>query len=229
MPKLQEPLRELFTRSKLLVLNFSEIPGGTPPDESMEQFFIRNTAKDINPRTPRNRQKFNNRVLAKTNNRYLVSRYAEDRSAMLTGSQIAKEGRTLHLGVDIFCKDLEAVYAPCDGELIRSGNEPENHSFGHFAILRPTDKTLPFIFFGHLNAERVKLGPVKAGDRIATLGDYIHHENGGWSRHLHIQMITKLPPGNKAPLGYSTKEQMTTNLELYPDPLSYFTDWQIEQ
>jgi murein DD-endopeptidase MepM/ murein hydrolase activator NlpD len=229
MHTLKEPVKELFTSSKLLILDFKEIPENISLEENIQTYFEACEAKGIDPRKPKNRQRFNGRLLTKANVRYLVSRYGENRVAMLTGSQIAKEDRTLHLGVDIFCKELEIVYAPCDGTIVRIGQELEDHSFGYYLILQPDDAQVPYIFFGHLSSEVKKPGKVKAGDPIAKLGDYIKKENGGWSRHLHLQMLKTLPERGQAPIGYSTPIDITVNRSKFPDPMHYFTQWRVSK
>src|SRR5581483_11220282 len=181
-----EPLTDLFRSSRFMTLDFANITPGTPSAEDIRQFFTDCEQQGINPRLPQYRQQFNDQMLKHTGARYLVSRYGEDRREMLTGSQIAAEGRTLHMGVDIFCHDLETVFAPCDGSIVRTGREPEDHSYGYYLIFQP-DHIPIYFFFGHLSKEQVSTGPVRAGDSIARLGDFIDHENGGWSRHLHLQ------------------------------------------
>ena len=225
---MQEMLEEVFSRSKLLILDFNEIPKDTPKTEDISQYFESCKQARIDPKLPEHRQLFNDTLLNTSGVRYLVSRYGEERVAMLAESQIAREGRTLHLGVDIFCRDLENVLAPCDGDIVRIGNEPENHSFGHYVFFRPKNKSLPAILLGHLGDGLQKLGSVIAGDVIAKLGDYINHENGGWSRHLHVQMFRDIPSESDPLTGYSTREDFTANSSAYPDPLVYFPDWKIQ-
>jgi len=227
MSSLNEPLQNLFTSSSLLILNFDEIPPNTPSEYSIQKYFQDCETSGIDPRTPENRQKFNDALLVKSGMRYLVSRYGEDRISTLKGSQIAKEGRTIHLGVDIFCKNLEIVYAPCDGEIIRIGQELQSHSFGYYAILKPDNPHIPYIFLGHLSSKMLRTGRVKAREPIATIGDYKDNENGGWSRHLHIQMLTNLPLNNQTLLGYSTTASFSTLSQKYPNPMDYFSAWQI--
>ena len=222
-----EPLAQLFTRSKLMILDFSEIPADAPDAENIRLFFEDCERRGLNPREPQNRQQFNNRMLAESGARYLVSRYAEDRSAMLTGSQIAREGRTLHMGIDIFSKNLEPVFAPCDGEIVRTGFEDEDHSYGHYLIIKPAEFSGVYLFMGHLSSELPSAGPVTAGQRIATLGDYHQHENGGWSRHLHLQFIRELPPEGETPNGYSTKAAFAENSQRFPSAFDLFPAWQL--
>ncbi|MEO5627469.1 MAG: peptidoglycan DD-metalloendopeptidase family protein [Candidatus Saccharimonadales bacterium] len=223
---MQEPLKNLFNASKLLILNFDQIPDDIPASENIQHFFEQSTTLGIDPKTPNQRQQFNNQMIKDTGRRYIVSRYGEDRRAMLAGSSIAKEGRTIHLGVDIFSKNLEAVYAPCDGEVICYGQEPESHSFGHYLVFKPS-LDIPYIFFAHLDGQPKKLGAVKAGDQIAKLGDYETGENGGWSRHLHLQMMTKLSPNCQAPLGYASQETFPELSKIYPSPMTYFPKWKL--
>ena len=220
-----EPLPKVFSSSKLLVLDFTQIPKDAAPVENIQQFFEDCKRRGINPRLPENRQKFNDRLLTRSGKRYLVSRYGEDRSAMLKDSPIAKEDRVLHLGIDIFCKDQEPVLAPCDGEIVRVGYEKRPQSYGHYLIIKQDSSEDLYLFFGHLSKELPAIGKVKAGDKIARLGDFKNNENGGWSRHLHLQMMTDLPPEGETPIGYSTKADIIANSKKFPDPKQYFGDF----
>ncbi|HSW98865.1 MAG TPA: peptidoglycan DD-metalloendopeptidase family protein [Candidatus Saccharimonadales bacterium] len=225
MMALTEPLAQLFTRSRLMILDFADIPQDAPDEENIQHFFEACAQRGQNPRLPGNRQQFNNRMLEATGARYLVSRYGEDRAAMLTGSQIAKEGRTLHMGIDIFSRGLEPVFAPCDGEIVRTGFEDEAHSYGHYLILKPAADIGAYIFMGHLSKGLPALGAVRAGQRIATLGDYHGNENGGWSRHLHLQFICELPPEGQTPIGYSSRAAFAENSHKFPNPFGFLPEW----
>lgn len=226
---LKEPLTQLFNSSRILILNFDDINDRTDPDSNIRLFFEKCEREGLDPKTPENRQAFNNNLLEKAKIRYLVSRYAEDRSSMISGSSIANEGRVYHLGIDIFSKNLETVYSPCDGQIVRIGEEPENHSFGHYLIIQPANQTLPYIFLGHLGSKKHKLGHVKTGEVIAKLGSYKNHENGGWSRHLHIQMLSDLPDEGKAPIGYSSKQELDINQDRFPNPFDFFQSWELKK
>lgn len=227
MIQFYEPVPELLSRSKLLVLDFRQIDKDTPPTENMAQYFKTTEAKGMNPRLPEYRQAFNNTMLDSTGVRYAVSRYGEDRLAMLEGSAIAKEGRTIHLGIDIFSRDLEPVSAPCDGTIVRVGREPESHSFGNYVILQPKTAGVPYIFFGHLGNKLPSLGAAHRGQIIAELGDYHDNINGGWSRHLHLQLLRDLPPIDTAPPGYATAIDFLDAKQYYPDPMPYFLNWSL--
>lgn len=225
---MNECMRGLYANSKILILNFDNLPAGIAMQEDIRHYFEECEAQGLDPRSPELRQSFNDTLLDYSKMRYLVSCYAEDRSSMLQGSTIAKEARTLHLGVDIFCRDLEPIFAPCAGQIIRIGHEPENHSFGYYAILRPDSENLPYMFFGHLSAKmEISSGRVAAGQHFATIGDFKNLENGGWSRHLHLQMMSELPEDGQAPFGYASSAQLPELIELYPDPIPYFPSWRI--
>jgi len=224
---MHELLADLYQSSRLMVLDFADIPDGTPPTENIQHFFETCESQDINPRLPEHRQAFNDQLLAHTGARYLVSRYGEDRKAMLVGSKIASEGRTLHMGIDIFCQNLETVFAPCHGSIMRIGREPENHSYGHYLIFRPDHLKGVYFFLGHLSKEPPRLGPVRAGMPIAQVGDFASNENGGWSRHLHLQIIRNLPAPNQTPEGYATSGNFAAASRAWPNPLPYFPEWYI--
>lgn len=221
MATFAEPLPEFFGRSRLLILNFADIPSATPAVENIAVYFAEMQDMGRDPKAPENRQAFNDKLLAQTGVRYLVSRYGEDRQSMLAGSSIYKEGRTIHLGVDIFARNLEPVLSPCDGVIIRIGREPEGHSFGNYLIIKPDDQSLPYVFLGHLGSEHREPGKVRRGDVVARLGDYHDNENGGWSRHLHFQLLSAGPAEDAVPVGYASRASFPSLSRLYPDPQPY--------
>lgn len=223
---LSEPLEGLFEHSRIVKLDFAQLDDSTPEWENVESYFKRTQENNINPRLPENRQQFNNTMLDKTGARYLIGRHGEDRIAMLADTPAGKQGRTIHMAIDIFSKDLEPVYAPCDGEIIRSDYEEGFGEYGNYLFFKPANQDF-CIFFGHLSAEKISVGSVKEGQMIAHLGGYVGNENGGWSRHLHLQIVTQLPIEGETPDGYSTKEEFEANARIYPDPMDYFSDWKM--
>lgn len=223
----QEPLTDLFKSSRLMILDFNQIPRGLPEAENIKAYFTSCVKHGVDPRLPANRQAFNNQMLDACRARYLVSRYAEDRRAMLVGSQIAAEGRTLHLGVDVFARDLETVLSPCDGQVVITGREEGTHSYGYYLILRPFGQKGQYIFLGHLSRHLPAIGIVQAGQPIARLGDYADNENGGWSRHLHLQVIKQLPRSGKTPNGYAARRHFLPASHASPNPMALFPDWSI--
>lgn len=229
MTGLHEILPELFTRSEVLPLFFADI---TEADagKNIKAFIEEQERQGNNPRAAHMRQQFNEQVLAHTNSRYLIGRYAENRENILSpGSHMVQEGRTYHLGIDVFSRDHEVILAPCDGEIVVSAYEPGEFNYGNYVILRPDDTSLPYIFFGHLADDRHRRGWVRAGQEIGRLGGYERLENGGWSIHLHLQLLRELPPAGESPIGYSTFENLQMNQERFPDPVSIFPAWEVQR
>ena len=222
-----EPLAELNTRSRVIVLDFSKIPKDTSQDESIEVYFKDLTQKGENPRLPQNRQAFNDHILRKTKSRYLVGQYGEDRVVMLADTAAGREGRTIHMALDIFAINQEEVVSPCEGMIVRSDYEQGFGEYGNYIIIQPKGADY-FIFLGHFSGERRGIGVVQQGEVVGRLGDYRNNENGGWSRHLHLQILRELPPEGKTPDGYSTKDQYEFNANRYPNPLNYFTDLKLQ-
>ena len=220
------PLDGLFEGSKQLVLDFTKIDPSTPDNENLEKIFQAYQAKNLNPRKPENRQLINNTLLNETGFRYLIGQYGEDRTAMLVDTPAGKEGRVMHMAIDVFSKNLEQVFSLCNGEIVISSYEPSFGEYGNYIIIKPDDADFYF-FFGHLSSDRPQNGRVSKGQEIARLGDYPDNENGGWSRHLHIQMLTDLPEAGTTPDGYSTKEAFGANSAKYPNPLDFFPEWQL--
>lgn len=220
-----EPLKNLFGSSKRLVLDVGQIPPDLSEAENIKLYFEKLSAQGLDPKLPENRQKFNDELIKSSGSKYLIGSYGEDKSAMLEGSEIAVQGRTIHMGLDIFASNLEPVYSPCDGEIVRTGYEEQAHGYGYYLIIKPSSTRDLYVFFGHLDKELPPAGKVKRGNKIAQLGDYKNNENGGWSRHLHFQMMTELPPEGQTPIGYSSKADLEANSQKYPDPKNYFSDW----
>ncbi len=214
-----EVVPELRTRSEVIILDFDQISPGIPEYKDIRSFFQECVRLGINPRLPENRQHFNNNFLVQTGNKYLIGRYCEDRSKMLVGSQIAAEGRFFHLGIDLFSRDLEPVFSPLEGRVVRAERELGPSSFGYYIITEhEINGSLLYVLFGHLSRDLPQLGRIAKGQQIATLGDFVNEENGGWSRHLHVQLLREFPPQSKIPIGYSTFSDLPINQERFLDP-----------
>lgn len=226
MSVLLAPLTDMYESSKKIYLDFNNLRVDLPENENFQSIFKKYTQNGLNPRQPQNRQKINDELINKTGYRYLIGQYGEDRTAMLSDTPAGQEGRVMHMAVDIFSKDLEPVFSPCNGEIVVSDYEVGFGEYGNYIIIKPDDLDF-YIFFGHLSNKRPKIGRVVKGMQIAQLGDYHDNENGGWSRHLHIQMLKELPPKGKTPNGYSTKADLNKNSQKFPSPLKFFTEWQI--
>jgi len=107
-----------------------------------------------------------------------------------------KERRTEHLGVDIFCPPGTSVHAPLEATVECVHNNTGALDYGPVVILRHEPDNCPPIYslYGHLAWSSVSsLLPgqtLRAGEAFAEIGQ--SHENGGWTPHLHIQLIFDL-------------------------------------
>jgi 4-aminobutyrate aminotransferase-like enzyme/Ser/Thr protein kinase RdoA (MazF antagonist) len=140
-----------------------------------------------------------------------IGRYNE---ARLFYTEPMFEGRTIHLGLDIFAPPGTPVYAPLDGTIYAVANNIKRLDYGPVTILQHEGF---FTLYGHLEGSPLPVGArVKAGQEIARIGS--RPANGDWPPHLHFQIIRDLLdlgcdfPGVAA---HSLREVFTA---LSPDP-----------
>lgn len=209
--------------SDVIILNFME---AIQPENkvringSIYSYFVDENNLNRECLEAQGRQKFNDRVLKHLGKRYLIGRYLEDRGDMLYGTNAKHQGRMIHMGVDLFCTDLEPVYSPADGEIIGIEFEDGAKAFGHSVTIKhETDGHIWYSFFGHLGSKFPKdiaAGRqvlVERGELIGHIGD--HNENGGWSRHLHYQLCTRRPT---VLVGYVSRQDVALATIKYPNP-----------
>ncbi|HEY2163601.1 MAG TPA: phosphotransferase, partial [Gemmatimonadaceae bacterium] len=159
--------------------------------------------------------------------RVAIGRYDEPRllyvaPAFALGPRATDEHRTIHIGLDLFADVGTPVFAPLDGEVVGCNDNGMNQDYGPVIILRhrTDDGTEFFTLYGHLSRESldgIAVGKrVKAGDQIATLG--AANVNGGWTPHLHLQVMTDLLAlGTDFP-GVAPPTQRAAWTSLCPDP-----------
>jgi 4-aminobutyrate aminotransferase-like enzyme/Ser/Thr protein kinase RdoA (MazF antagonist) len=131
--------------------------------------------------------------------RVAVGRYDEPRLLYVTPGFAAGDGtlaehRTIHLGLDLFAAAGSPVHAPLDGEVYAADEHRIRLDYGGVIVLRhETDDGVAFFtLYGHLS--RASFAHVRVGQRVAR-GELLARlgtpeENGGWSPHLHLQIIT---------------------------------------
>lgn len=114
-------------------------------------------------------------------------------SAFEVDSNDGPAWRTVHLGLDVFINAGETVFAPLKGTIYSVADNVGNRNYGPTIILK--HDILPeltfYTLYGHVDKStlaKCKAGDkVKAGAPIGKIGDL--HENGGWSPHLHFQIM----------------------------------------
>jgi 4-aminobutyrate aminotransferase-like enzyme len=142
--------------------------------------------------------------------------------AFATGAAPTDEHRTIHIGLDLFARAGTPVFAPLAGTIHAFADNAALQDYGPVIILRheTDDGTEFFTLYGHLSRESLAgldVGrAVRAGERIAAFGE--PSVNGGWTPHLHLQIITDLLElGTDFP-GVAAPSQRAAWRTLCPDP-----------
>jgi 4-aminobutyrate aminotransferase-like enzyme/Ser/Thr protein kinase RdoA (MazF antagonist) len=156
-----------------------------------------------------------------------VGRYDEARSLYSAAAfgeehRPTAERRSVHLGLDLFAVVGTKIHAPLAGTVIACANNAKAQDYGPVIVLRhKIDGGREFLtLYGHLSTEsleRVSIGQVIArGEHFAEVGD--PKINGGWTPHLHFQLITDdLGLGTAFP-GVARASERALWLALSPDP-----------
>lgn len=121
--------------------------------------------------------------------------FQEDRSVLWKGFERDEKGNPLsmlHLGIDF--NNLvkgEQVKSLCHGEVFHVMHDTSEHNgWGGRLIIKDTINNR-FLLYGHLDPATMLKTKTKVvpGDIIATIGE--PNVNGGWFRHLHLQIMTQ--------------------------------------
>jgi 4-aminobutyrate aminotransferase-like enzyme/Ser/Thr protein kinase RdoA (MazF antagonist) len=105
-----------------------------------------------------------------------------------------RERRCVHLGLDLFAEAGTPIHAPLAGTVIACANNAQAQDYGPVIVLRHRIDSGQefFTLYGHLSLgslERVRIGQAVArGELLAEVGET--QINGGWTPHLHFQIIT---------------------------------------
>lgn len=156
-----------------------------------------------------------------------VGRYNEARAVYSSplfagGSNPTDERRTIHLGIDLFVDPGTPVCAPFDATVYAFADNRAPLDYGPVVILKHQPNGAPefFTLYGHLSRE--SLGLLRVGDRIAGGQSFVRignaGENGGWTPHLHFQIILDdLHQSTDFPgVAFPTQRDVFTSLS--PDP-----------
>ena len=158
---------------------------------------------------------------------YLEARsfYAAD-AFSFAGNQ-GKEYRTIHLGVDVWLPAMTAIHAPLAGRVVGLRDNDRRRDYGPTVILEhPYPGGVFYTLYGHLSRrtlDHLHLGDeVAAGDLLAWVGEA--HENGGWSPHLHVQIMLDMLGHEHDFPGACRPSQQAVFADLCPDPMNLFGD-----
>lgn len=132
------------------------------------------------------------------------------------------ERRTLHLGIDLFAPAGTEVFAPLSGSVHSFQDNNNIKDYGPTVIVQhePRPGLTFWTLYGHLSRESLDglfAGKVfNAGDRLARLGD--DSVNGGWSPHLHFQVILDLGGRSGDFPGVFKRSERDPWTQVCPDP-----------
>jgi 4-aminobutyrate aminotransferase-like enzyme/Ser/Thr protein kinase RdoA (MazF antagonist) len=154
--------------------------------------------------------------------RYNEPRLIYDGQAFEIDAWSGKQNRTIHIGTDVFLSGGCPVYAPLPGIVQSVADDTEPRGYGPVVVLKhePLDCPPFYTLYGHLG--RGCLDELRPGDRLSA-GDIVGHigkpnENGGWTPHLHLQIITDLLGFEDGFYGVAPADDRAVWLSLCPDP-----------
>ena len=128
--------------------------------------------------------------------RYNEARLLYTSPLFSVGDVPTAEHRTIHIGMDLYAKTGAAVHAPIAGKVFALSNNTVPQDYGPVVILEhSTDQGETFYtLYGHLSAETLEglaVGQaISSGEQFGWIG--AAKVNGGWTPHLHFQIITEL-------------------------------------
>ena len=146
--------------------------------------------------------------------------YSDDRYDV--ESSFGPEKRTIHLGIDVFFPPGTPVLAPLDATVHSVVGDAGAQGFGTVVILRhqPENGPVFYTLYGHLSEDDLsRLAPgdrLDAGSMVGRLG--APAENGGWTPHLHFQILTNLLDRDRVFPGVAPVSSREVWTSVCPDP-----------
>ncbi|MFN3316846.1 MAG: peptidoglycan DD-metalloendopeptidase family protein [Raineya sp.] len=131
--------------------------------------------------------------LRKNQKQAAIGGYLENRRIYQRSSHF--EGRSIHLGIDIWAEAGTPIFAPLNGLVHSFQNNTAWGDYGPTIILEHQIGKIHFYtLYGHLSLRSLEGlyegKKIEKGSQFAEFGDF--PVNGDWSPHLHFQIITNL-------------------------------------
>ncbi|TDD97959.1 peptidoglycan DD-metalloendopeptidase family protein [Flavobacterium cellulosilyticum] len=165
-----------------------------------------------------------NAHLHKKNAKVAFGGYTEERNlykrANLFNNEESDE-RNIHIGLDLWVKAGTPVLAALDGKVYGFNNNIGLGNYGPTIIVEHcVENHVFYTLYGHLSMEsieNIEIGTgFKKGQKIGTLGD--SSINGGYSPHLHFQIIKDISTYHSDYPGVCSKKTLDYYLENCPNP-----------
>jgi len=159
--------------------------------------------------------------LRENNSKVAFGGYNEERNLYNQNAHFSDDERNIHIGMDLWIKAGTPVLAALDGILYGFDFNAGKGNYGPTIILKHTIENQTFYtLYGHLSIESIEnmeIGTVfKKGQPLATLGN--SSINGGYSPHLHFQIIKNIEANFSDYPGVCSKKTLDYYLENCPDP-----------
>ncbi|WP_291105193.1 MULTISPECIES: peptidoglycan DD-metalloendopeptidase family protein [unclassified Flavobacterium] len=131
------------------------------------------------------------------------------------------EERNIHLGIDFWIKAGTKVLVALDGRVHSFDFNAGLGNYGSTIILEhQLENEIFYTLYGHLSMESIENIEIdsvyKKGQTLATLGDA--SVNGGYSPHLHFQIIKNMEDNFGDYPGVCSKKTLDYYLDNCPDP-----------
>ncbi|MFC6095295.1 peptidoglycan DD-metalloendopeptidase family protein [Flavobacterium qiangtangense] len=141
------------------------------------------------------------------------------RSTIFNGEDF--DERNIHIGLDLWTKEGTEVTAALNGNVHSFNFNNSLGDYGPTIILEHLFEEEKFYtLYGHLSLESIsnlQIGDeFKKGEKLGTLGNA--EVNGGYSPHLHFQIIKNLDQNSGDYPGVCSKNKLDYYLENCPDP-----------
>jgi murein DD-endopeptidase MepM/ murein hydrolase activator NlpD len=129
--------------------------------------------------------------------------------------------RNIHIGMDLWIKAGTPVLAALDGTVYGFDYNTGVGNYGPTIILKHSlENQIFYTLYGHLSVESIEdieIGTYfKKGQQLATLGE--SSVNGGYSPHLHFQIIKNIGENFSDYPGVCSKKDLEYYLENCPNP-----------
>lgn len=168
--------------------------------------------------------------MAEAGTGFAFGRYGEPRE-LYDNEHFRQSGepRTVHLGIDLFCKAGTPIRAPLDGQVEFTANNARELDYGPMLVLRHEDAGASpfFTLYGHLGSgvlDGLEAGQaVRAGQPIASVGS--PPGNGNWPPHLHFQLILDLRGLGADFPGVAAASEQAAWFGLSPSPAPFFPEY----
>ena len=157
--------------------------------------------------------------LQKNNKKAAIGGYLENRRIYRRSKHF--EGRSIHLGIDIWAKAGTPVFAPTDAKVHSFQNNTAWGDYGPTIILEHcVAGSIFYTLYGHLSLHSLKGlyegKELTRGSQFAEFGNF--PENGDWSPHLHFQIITDLLGKKGDFYGVCSPQEQEKFAQICPNP-----------